>query len=117
MRSPYNSYSSDKAERAKSLLCHYFQVSNADSLDEDCCTEIGEIVDCILEALTQRSTEYKLRQAESKLKYAEQDNRDMTELLKKASSLLEVMASEVTLNLSENANDLHKEIEYYLRSE
>ena len=115
MRNPYNGYSSDKTERAKSLLCHYFQISNGDSLDEDCCTEIGEIVDCILEAVEQRSTEYKLRQAETSLKYVERDNRDMTELLKKASSLLEVIASEVTLNLSENPNNLHKEIEGYFQ--
>ena len=50
---PYEFYSQDPAERAKSGLCHYFQLAGVE-LDNDKASEIGQIVDEIIHAVESR---------------------------------------------------------------
>jgi RNAse (barnase) inhibitor barstar len=85
---PYSSVSSDPAERAKSLLCHYFQLAWGESLSDDGISEVADIVDCIIQTVEQRTVEYRLKQLEQDMAYYKRQQKDLVALLEKASSVM-----------------------------
>jgi hypothetical protein len=111
---PYNSYRSTE-ERAKCLLANYFEVTANSPLSRDNYAEIGEIVDCILKAVEERSTEYRLKRLEENVSSLKRSLRQAVGYLEKAQDILIGLGSEeLDEDLKEKVVSLDGEISDFL---
>jgi hypothetical protein len=88
INNPYNSYGNPE-ERAKSLLCHYIQVAMGEPLNADCVSEIGDIIDCILEAVKQTTPEYQIRQLQQQIAWLKSAQKVQLTYLEQAQAALQ----------------------------
>ena len=117
MPNPFNSYGKPE-EKAKSLLFHYIEVAKGSELGSDCHQEIGEIIDCILEAVEARTPEYRLNRLEKSLSYLKNKVKESTEKLEKTQLLLIELGSQnleaIPEELREKIVQLDDELSDYL---
>jgi RNAse (barnase) inhibitor barstar len=112
INNPYRSYGSPE-DRAKSLLTHYLQVAKGEALDDDCVAEIGNIIDCILQAVERRSLEHKLKQERQSREFYERRSRELADMLEKVNSVIIDCLGDVPESVVEKLDPISDEIGGY----
>ncbi|MBW4444138.1 MAG: hypothetical protein KME10_23515 [Plectolyngbya sp. WJT66-NPBG17] len=110
MNNPYNDHGTPE-ERAKSLLLHYFQLCFGQELSQDSRTEVGDIVDSLLAAVEQRSTEYRLKSLESNLSFYKRLYEEQSKLLMESQSAISLALTALPPSLNIGLDALAKKLD------